>query len=234
MPLTTSKKPGCLASLFGFGRMSSPKDVQVTYLEADPEPDALPYHVRDDFLSPAEQSFYHVIKSMMGDHLAICPKVSLGDIFFVSRPHENRGAINRIRMKHIDFLICDPKTMKPLFALELDDSSHSRSDRVERDAFVDRVFEAAELPLIHIPVRATYNTSELGVLFKQALKNMRAQEAVVEPPQTLSAAHSPSSMPVCPKCGAAMVLRTAKQGDSAGKQFYGCPNYPKCREIVPV
>ena len=35
----------------------------------------------------------------------------------------------------------------------------------------------------------------------------------------------------CPRCGAALVLRTAKKGDNAGKQFYGCSAFPKCRYI---
>lgn len=33
----------------------------------------------------------------------------------------------------------------------------------------------------------------------------------------------------CPWCGGMLVLRTAKQGVNAGRQFYGCANYPKCR-----
>lgn len=37
---------------------------------------------------------------------------------------------------------------------------------------------------------------------------------------------------VCPKCGAAMVLRTAKKGEHAGKQFWGCSAFPKCRGVV--
>ncbi len=36
-------------------------------------------------------------------------------------------------------------------------------------------------------------------------------------------------VPVCPKCGVNMVLRTAKKGDKVGSQFWGCPNFPKCR-----
>lgn len=36
---------------------------------------------------------------------------------------------------------------------------------------------------------------------------------------------------VCPKCGSALVLRTAKRGENAGNQFYGCSNFPKCRYI---
>ena len=38
--------------------------------------------------------------------------------------------------------------------------------------------------------------------------------------------------PICPKCGALLVLRTAKKGINSGQQFYGCSNYPKCRYIL--
>ena len=36
---------------------------------------------------------------------------------------------------------------------------------------------------------------------------------------------------LCPKCKGKLVLRTATKGDNAGKQFYGCSNYPKCKYI---
>ena len=36
---------------------------------------------------------------------------------------------------------------------------------------------------------------------------------------------------ICPRCGSALVLRTAKKGANAGNQFYGCSNFPKCRYI---
>ena len=34
---------------------------------------------------------------------------------------------------------------------------------------------------------------------------------------------------ICPWCGGALVLRTARKGPNAGGQFYGCSNYPKTR-----
>jgi len=40
--------------------------------------------------------------------------------------------------------------------------------------------------------------------------------------------------PICPQCAAVMVLRTAKQGTNAGKQFWGCSRYPQCRGIVNI
>ncbi len=35
----------------------------------------------------------------------------------------------------------------------------------------------------------------------------------------------------CPKCGSMLVLRTAKNGVNAGKQFYGCSGFPNCRYV---
>ena len=34
---------------------------------------------------------------------------------------------------------------------------------------------------------------------------------------------------ICPRCKAELVLRTAKKGEHAGEQFYGCSRFPKCR-----
>lgn len=33
----------------------------------------------------------------------------------------------------------------------------------------------------------------------------------------------------CPKCEREMILRTAGKGASAGQQFWGCSNYPRCK-----
>ena len=41
-------------------------------------------------------------------------------------------------------------------------------------------------------------------------------------------------IPDCPQCGKAMVLRTAKTGKHAGKQFWGCSDYPDCKGVVEL
>ncbi len=40
--------------------------------------------------------------------------------------------------------------------------------------------------------------------------------------------------PVCPKCRSSMVLRTAKRGPKVGSSFWGCAQYPKCRQTVGI
>jgi four helix bundle suffix protein len=42
------------------------------------------------------------------------------------------------------------------------------------------------------------------------------------------------AIPNCPECGKVMVLRTAQKGTRAGKQFWGCSNYPDCKGVVDV
>jgi ssDNA-binding Zn-finger/Zn-ribbon topoisomerase 1 len=40
--------------------------------------------------------------------------------------------------------------------------------------------------------------------------------------------------PTCPRCGQAMVPRTAARGSNAGGQFWGCAGYPQCRATKDV
>ena len=188
-----------------------------------------PYLLRDDFLSPAEQSFYLVLKQTVADWALICPKVALGDLFYVkaSDPGKFRIYTNKIDRKHVDFLLCDPTTAKPLLGIELDDKSHQKSDRQARDDFVEMVYKAAKLPLVRIPVRRSYSTSELDSLLRQHVGS-KSKDALNQ----TDAIENEGAAPRCPKCGSEMVLRMAKSGVNEGKQFWGCPNYPRCRGIV--
>ena len=188
-----------------------------------------PYRPRKHFLSPAELNFYKVLHSMIGDKAVINCKVNLNDIIRVKSNDASLRRIytNKIDRKHIDFLLCDPVSLQPLVALELDDKSHQRKDRQERDAFVDEVFKAAGIALVHIPARRAYQTKEILTHIAPYLDMLTSvmttsTEKVVKR----------SDKQICPKCGSDMILRTAKKGANAGKQFWGCSNYPTCRAIL--
>jgi restriction system protein len=45
---------------------------------------------------------------------------------------------------------------------------------------------------------------------------------------------STAAIPTCPKCGSAMVRRTARKGAHAGNSFWGCSTFPKCRGTLAV
>lgn len=200
--------------------------------ETAPSPQ-FPYHLRDHFLSPAELSFYEVLRTVTGSRAVVCTKVAQDDLFYVKRDDPSRYRIytNKIDRKHVDFLLCDPATMRPLVGIELDDKSHQRPDRQERDAFVDQVFQAAGLPLLHVPAKRAYVVTELAAQLAPFFHTLPELAPV---PQTAQETPAPSNgAPVCPKCGSPMILRTTKKGDSAGNRFWGCSQYPACRSMLP-
>jgi uncharacterized protein DUF2726 len=122
-----------------------------------------PYHLVDEFISPAEFNFFFNLKAVVGDSTQIFSKVKLSDLFYAKTGDfgKNRSYTNKIDRKHVDFLLCDSKTLRPILGIELDDKSHQRVDRQERDDFVNHVLEAASLPLLHVSVQRGYSQSEL-------------------------------------------------------------------------
>ncbi len=109
------------------------------------ENEKLPYKVSDNFLTDTERSFYHSLKLYVGEKAVVCPKVGLKDIFFVGNIIKNDYIkyFNKIAKKHVDFLLCDPNTMKPICGIELDDISHTSKKSYERDLFVEKVYKDA-------------------------------------------------------------------------------------------
>lgn len=55
------------------------------------------------------------------------------------------------------------------------------------------------------------------------------QSGAAQPAAAKLARVSTAAEPVCPKCGAGMIKRVARQGANAGQAFFGCSTYPACR-----
>jgi hypothetical protein len=184
--------------------------------------DKLPYKVTDNFLTDIERSFYHSLKLSVGDKAVICPKVGLKDIFFIGKGvgKDYMKYFGKIAQKHVDFLLCEPNTMKPLCGIELDDINHTNKKTYERDLFIEKVYKDANFELIRLSSKYTYQ--EIGI----------ALTGVFDGPKEIPAVQNNNETVLCPKCRVPMVLRKATKGLNAGKEFYGCSNYPHCKQVV--
>ena len=92
---------------------------------------------------------YKKLKPMADSRgLVICPKVRLLDIIEPRKGENYRSLMGRIQSKHVDFVLCD-QDLHIKAILELDDSSHDRKDRQERDQFVDQILTGAGYKVIH-------------------------------------------------------------------------------------
>ena len=76
-------------------------------------------------------------------------------------PHEGRW-FRRIRGYHVDFVLCEPETTRPVLVIELDDRRHHEGTRRERDAFKDEALAAADMPVYRVRARQAYEAVELA------------------------------------------------------------------------
>ena len=70
--------------------------------------------------------------------------------------------------------------------------------------------------------------------FEDLATEIKNEEVSVEASKEETSITKPAENLVCPRCGGQLILRTAKKGDNAGNQFYGCSNFPKCRYIQNI
>ena len=137
----------------------------------------LVYQVRPSVLSAAERSFVGVLEPLLPEGVGYLLKIRLGDVFTTRKGlHASRraGAWNRINQKHVDMLLVDTRDLRPLAGIELDDSSHADERRKTRDAFVDDVFHACGVPLLHVPAQGSYNPAELRAKIASTLGSYAA------------------------------------------------------------
>ncbi len=81
--------------------------------------------------------------------LQVCPKVRVLDLIEPRRGHKNyMTLINKVKAKHVDFVICD-QDLRVKAILELDDNSHNAADRRERDEFLQAILEDVGYLVIH-------------------------------------------------------------------------------------
>lgn len=62
----------------------------------------------------------------------------------------------------------------------------------------------------------------------------RNRQRAGNPTDRTDPSDSQAGIPPCPQCGKPMVLRTAKKGGNAGKQFWGCTGYPECKGVARI
>ncbi len=110
-------------------------------------------------LSPTEARFYSCLRQISEHRCLIQVKPRLADVF--QHAKGDVSGFNKISQKHVDFLICRNDDWMPMLGIELDDDSHERKERRQRDMFVNALFAATGIPLLRIHVREVEQVEKL-------------------------------------------------------------------------
>lgn len=154
MPNRPSGCLGFLFRLFGLGGGA-------------PQPTtAMPrVQVNKYFVSDGEAGFFRVLRKVVGERGHVLAQVSLRQlVWFPGNSQSNPGRQtwqNKVAAKSVDFVVCDPASLRPKVVIELDEPSHARPERQTRDEQVESVLEATGLPVVRVLTSRNYDTREL-------------------------------------------------------------------------
>ena len=113
-----------------------------------------------------ELKFYNILLEIAKElDLILFSQVSLYNILETRNNLDYRTKVkyfNKISSKTIDFVLVDKTNCRIKLCIELDDSTHNNPKRVERDLFINKLFQDLEIDLLRYPV---YN-----VYYKETLK----------------------------------------------------------------
>lgn len=124
---------------------------------------SLLYEKKMYLMTPQELKFYKLLKNITNkNNLNLFSQVSLYEIV----RNKNIKDFNKIKSKTIDFVITDVNC-KIKVCIELDDITHIKESRQERDKFIDKLFKDLDIKFIRIPVQSYYNMQDIENAIKK-------------------------------------------------------------------
>lgn len=119
----------------------------------------LPYRKKRFLMTRAEYAFNKVLEEAVGDKYYIGRQVLLSNLVEVTSTYKPYRS--KIDKKTIDFVLFNKAGYTPYLAIELDDSSHNRLDRIQRDRFVEDVLSKAGIRIERVKNAYSYNKEAL-------------------------------------------------------------------------
>ena len=115
-----------------------------------------------EFMSYYEKYFYDILKDIERDYdVIVQPQVNLASVIEKNIKHKY---VNEL-FRNIDFGIFDKNFHKLLLAIEINDSSHLKKDRIIRDLKVEKILNQANIKLIkfykNMPNEKLYVTNRI-------------------------------------------------------------------------
>ncbi|MDE6293061.1 MAG: DUF2726 domain-containing protein [Clostridiales bacterium] len=102
------------------------------------------YERKQVMISRPEYSFLLTLRQIKPERYEVIPQVALNTVIEKKTNTSYRSELFRV----CDYCFVDKDTFEPLLLVELNDRSHLRADRQDRDAKVAAICSAAKIPLV--------------------------------------------------------------------------------------
>lgn len=120
------------------------------------------YSAKDALLTLTEIEYYDLLRMLVAEEYYVFPQINLASVIDKQGGQGGRTELFR----NIDFGIFD-REYKPLVLVEINDNSHLRPDRAERDKKVAKICKDAKIPLVTFWVKDGIDIKDM----RRALKS---------------------------------------------------------------
>ena len=127
------------------------------------------YQAKQYFMTKSENDFFRMLDNVASDRYFIFPQAHLSAILDEKIKGQNwKAAFKHINGKSVDYVLCDKQSLKPVYAVELDDYTHTYKNRQERDKEVERMFQCAGVPLVRFSNYKSLTENDIAQRFFEA------------------------------------------------------------------
>lgn len=119
------------------------------------------YNPKEDFISNYERYFYNIFKEIATENnLIVHPQLNLASIIEKPKSNLQKSRTNNALFRNIDFAFFTEDYRELLLLVEINDRTHLRKDRKERDQKVINICKTVGIKLIHFYSTSNDNSKE--------------------------------------------------------------------------
>ncbi len=128
------------------------------------------YYAKSYVMTSRENDCFKILNEIFSSKWFVVPQVHLSALLDYRVKGQNwNAAFRHINGKSVDFVLIGKESYKVVCAIELDDSTHSKPDRKERDIEIERMFKGARIPLARISKFESMTKSEIAKVVTDAI-----------------------------------------------------------------
>lgn len=193
------------------------------------------YSKKLSVFNDAQRSIYNALQAALANEFYILTNINAADLLVAINENNlaKQVAQNNLVSNDFAFVVCDKTQLAALCVVDVGNAIEPK---------IKAACESASLPIVKVDYAAMYDSQLLrGKIFSAlglsdsnvSLIDGSALNIVDEKPIN-NLTESGTNLTLCQACSAVMVKRKAKNGENAGKLFWICSTYPKCRGMREI
>lgn len=128
------------------------------------------YYAKSYVMTSRENDCFKILNEIFSSKWFVVPQVHLSALLDYRVKGQNwNAAFRHINGKSVDFVLIGKESYKVICVIELDDSTHSKPDRIERDVEIERMFKEARIPLARISKFESMTKPEIAKVVTDAI-----------------------------------------------------------------